>query len=49
MNRKRKERVGKKIYDRENIDQAKLKMQGYTREKIGEEECFERHRHRILR
>ena len=49
MNRKRKERVGKKIYDPKNIDPAKFKMQGSTRENIGEEERFERQRHRILK
>ena len=48
MNRKRRERVGKKIHDPKNIDQT-FKMQGSTREKIGEEERFERQRHRILK
>ena len=48
MNRKRRERVGKKIYDPKNIDQA-IKIQGSTREMIGEEERFERQRHRILK
>ena len=49
MNRKRRERVGKKIYDPKNIFRAEFKMQGPTTEKIGEEERFERHRHRILK
>ena len=47
MNRKRREKVGKNIYDPKNIDQTKSNMQGSIREKIGEEERFERHRHRI--
>ena len=47
MNRKRRERVGKKFFDPKNIDRAEFKMQGSTKEKIGEEERFERHRHPI--
>ena len=49
MNRKRRERVGKKIYDPKNIHLAKFKMQGTTGDGMGEEERFERHRHRILK